>query len=106
MDVPFHASPRKTFLGSKTDWYRKLREVAEFHSPRLRRAQVLPHAVDAGWMRNKIFEAQTVIRPSLLLHIVNQGYTALWTDSDMVWLDNPFPFLPHVHDPESVRERV
>lgn len=38
----------------------------------------------------------------MLRHILKQGYTLLWTDSDMVWLGNPLPLLPDVHDSEAV----
>ena len=28
----------------------------------------------------------------------------LWTDSDMVWLDDPLPLLPDFHDPDAVSD--
>lgn len=38
----------------------------------------------------------------ILLHILNQGFTVFWTDSDMVWIQSPIPLLPDIHDPEAV----
>ena len=54
-------------------------------------------------MGDDTFKSQVLIRPSILLHILKQGYTLLWTDSDMVWLGNPLPLLPDMDDPEAVR---
>lgn len=53
-------------------------------------------------MGDETFRSQVLIRPKILLHILNQGYSLLWTDSDMVWLDNPLPLLPDINDPEAV----
>lgn len=39
----------------------------------------------------------------ILLNILKQGYTLLWTDSDMVWLRDPLPLLPDLNDPTAVR---
>ena len=53
-------------------------------------------------MGDETFRSQVLVRPNILLHILNQGYSLLWTDSDMVWLDNPLPLLPDINDPEAV----
>lgn len=54
-------------------------------------------------MGDDTFKSQVLIRPNMLLHILKQGYTLLWTDSDMVWLGDPLPLLPDMDDPEAVR---
>ena len=54
-------------------------------------------------MGDDTFKSQVLIRPSILLHILKEGYTLLWTDSDMVWLENPLPLLPHVNNSNEVR---
>eukprot|EP00903_Cladosiphon_okamuranus_P005636 g5602.t1 len=59
------------------------------------------HAIKAGRMGDDTFKSQVLIRPNMLLHILKQGYTLLWTDSDMVWLENPLPVLPDMDDPEA-----
>lgn len=61
-----------------------------------------PHATKAGNWRSPVFKSEVFIRPEILLSILNQGYTVLWTDSDMVWLKNPLPFLPGSKDTHSV----
>lgn len=43
------------------------------------------------------------MRPSILSHILAQKFTVLWSDSDVVWLDNPLPLLPDTRDPSDVR---
>lgn len=43
------------------------------------------------------------MRPSILNYILKQKYSVLWTDSDMVWLENPLPLLPDMEDPSAVR---
>ena len=53
-------------------------------------------------MGDDTFKSQVLIRPKMLLHILKQGYTLLWTDSDMVWLGNPLPLLPAMNHPEAV----
>lgn len=64
------------------------------------------HAIQAGRIGDDTFKAEVVIRPQILLHILNQGYPCLWTDSDMVWLENPLPFLPDIDNPETVSPRL
>ncbi|CAM9141525.1 unnamed protein product [Scytosiphon promiscuus] len=59
------------------------------------------HAIKAGKMGDETFRAQVLIRPNMLRHILMQGYTLLWTDSDMVWLGDPLPSLPDMHDSEA-----
>ncbi|CAM9429766.1 unnamed protein product, partial [Hapterophycus canaliculatus] len=59
------------------------------------------HAIKAGKMGDETFRAQVLIRPNMLRHILKQAYTLLWTDSDMVWLGNPLPLLPDIHDSEA-----
>lgn len=59
-------------------------------------------AIKAGQIGGDTFKAQVMLRPKVLLHVLNQGYTLLWTDSDMVWLGNPLPVLPDMNDPEAV----
>lgn len=66
------------------------------------RIQERHHAVKAGRMGDETFRSQVLVRPKILLHILNQGYSLLWTDSDMVWLENPLPLLPDINDPEAV----
>ncbi|CAN0040821.1 unnamed protein product, partial [Laminaria digitata] len=60
------------------------------------------HAIGAGTYGDAVFQSQVLVRPRLLQSILAAGYTALWTDSDIVWLGNPLPLLPNVHDPSSV----
>ncbi|CAM9634317.1 unnamed protein product, partial [Laminaria digitata] len=49
------------------------------------------------------FAAEVLVRPSILTHIMNQGFTVLWSDSDIVWLENPLPLLPDTANPSAVR---
>lgn len=67
-------------------------------------AQERPRAVKAGAWGDAIFRAETLVRPDILSSILRQGYAALWTDVDIVWLGNPLPLLPDLRDPTSVRE--
>lgn len=60
------------------------------------------HAIKAGSFGDDTFKSQVLVRPNILLHILNEGYNLLWTDSDMVWLNNPLPVLPDTNDPEEV----
>lgn len=60
------------------------------------------HAIQAGEIGGDTFKSQVLIRPHVLLRILNQGYTLLWTDSDMVWLRNPLPSLPDMEGQEGV----
>ena len=57
----------------------------------------------AGNFGDDVFKAEVLVRPSILEHILNQGHALLWTDSDMVWLQNPLTFLPDVNDSTGVR---
>ncbi|CAN0340815.1 unnamed protein product [Pylaiella littoralis] len=56
------------------------------------------NATGAGSFRDDIFKAQTCIRPTILISILEQGYRTLWTDSDTVWLGSVFPVLPDPRD--------
>lgn len=53
------------------------------------------HSVQAGVWGDAIFKAETVVRPDILLSILGQGFKVLWTDVDMVWMDDPLPLLPN-----------
>ena len=59
------------------------------------------HATVAGAFGNDMFKTQVLVRPKILQRILDFGYTALWTDSDIVWLKNPLLLLPDVRDPFS-----
>ena len=61
------------------------------------------HATVAGQFGDPAFAAEVLVRPSILTHIMNQGFAVLWSDSDIVWLGNPLPLLPGTADPHSVR---
>ena len=54
-------------------------------------------------MGDATFQSQVLVRPSILQSILAAGYTALWTDSDVVWLGDPLLLLPDINDPSSVR---
>lgn len=53
-------------------------------------------------MGDATFQNQVLVRPSILQAILAAGYTVLWTDSDMVWLENPLGYLPDINDPSAV----
>ena len=46
------------------------------------------------------------MRPRLLHSILSQHYAVLWSDSDIVWLDNPLPLLPRLDNTKGVSFKV
>lgn len=65
-------------------------------------------AVGAGNIGDDTFRAHSLTRPSMLLSIMEQGYRALWIDSDTVLLGSLFSVLPDPRDKRVpvVRERT
>ena len=60
----------------------------------------------SGRIGDENFSEAVLVRPRLLRSILSQGYAALWSDSDMVWLKNPLPLLPQLDDAEGVSLEV
>ncbi|CAN0411584.1 unnamed protein product, partial [Scytosiphon promiscuus] len=53
-------------------------------------------SVKAGQFGDSIFAKMVLVRPKILQSILNQEYAVLWSDSDIVWLDNPLSLLPRL----------
>lgn len=60
----------------------------------------------AGQKQNQEFAEADLLRPNILHFILKQGYGALWSDSDVVWIQNPLPLLPEMGTPSAVRTSV
>lgn len=60
------------------------------------------HATRAGTYGDFAFAAEVSVRPFILQSVLREGFAALWTDSDMVWLGNPLPLLPDLKSSSTV----
>lgn len=60
------------------------------------------HSAPTGRFGDSKFAELVFVRPKLLHSIISQGYAALWSDSDMVWLDDPLPLLPRLDNTTGV----
>eukprot|EP00904_Undaria_pinnatifida_P006456 jgi/Undpi1/2940/HiC_scaffold_14.g06317.m1 len=54
------------------------------------------HSLKAGTIGDARFAAAVLIRPKILISILKQGYSVLWSDADMVWLGNPLSLMPEL----------
>ncbi|CAN0266884.1 unnamed protein product, partial [Ectocarpus fasciculatus] len=59
------------------------------------------NSVQAGRFGDNIFKQQTIVRPDILLPILHQGYKALYTDVDIVWLGNALSLLPNSRETQT-----
>ncbi|CAM9858217.1 unnamed protein product [Laminaria digitata] len=60
------------------------------------------HAARASKYGDRQFAAEVLIRPLLIGPILEKHFAVLWTDSDMVWLQDPFPLIPDIGDASTV----
>ena len=55
-------------------------------------------SIEAGYFGKEIFSSQVTVRPVILHSILEAGYSALWSDSDMFWLGNSLELIPESAD--------
>ena len=55
-------------------------------------------SIEAGDFGKDIFSSQVTVRPVILHSVLEAGYSALWSDSDMFWLGNSLELIPESAD--------
>ena len=63
-------------------------------------------SIKAGVLGDERFADAVLVRPQMINSIISQGYTMLWSDSDVIWLNNPLPLLPQVGPDSNVSDTV